>query len=619
MVRATLLVLALTAPLGAASDVRSLRVSARIHDRLGGEALDQTALLGFDFVVYDEGRELLRRSHLWDRRTNDYRVRLPRREGGPCTVWFDLDAPEYGEARCARHPVSQEEEADLLEAAWGAFINDTWWLLMPFKWEDPGVDLTWIGRERSGKTHWDVVLLEFSEGTGLTPGDRYWAYVDRRTGRMDKWEMLLEGSEGDPKPVYWTGWEEHGGVLLSTRKELPGSNREIRIENIEVSRRRDPSRFDIPPPVAAAAAAPLRPAVPERAAKHAEPAPTAEAPPPTPPVPTPEPAAVEPPKPRPTAKPTPEPAAPEPVARGSTPASGRLLVLDKADDEAVVVDLSSWEVEARYPTGRGPHEVVYDPGRERAYISNYGHSTPGRSITVLDPEAGEITDTWDLGRFGRPHGLAIDPDGRLWVTAEEARAVLLLDPDTGKILREMETGQEVSHMVALAPRTGKAFIANIGSGTVSVLPMAGGEPRHLEVGPGPEGIAAHPEGGTLWVANRHADEMVVLDARSEVVLDRLPTGDFPIRVAFTPDGDLAIASHVRSGEIWVWDARTRKRRGVLEAGTAPIGILVPPEGDRVVVADSQEGIVRAIDLKTGEILGQVATGREPDGMAWIPD
>ena len=70
-----------------------------------------------------------------------------------------------------------------LDRAYGRFINDTYWLLMPAKMQDPGVNLASEGEAaKDGKTY-DVVRLTFGEGVGLTPQDTYWAYVSKASGR----------------------------------------------------------------------------------------------------------------------------------------------------------------------------------------------------------------------------------------------------------------------------------------------------------------------------------------------------------------------------------------------------------------------------------------------------
>jgi hypothetical protein len=60
--------------------------------------------------------------------------------------------------------------------AYATFINDMYWLFMPWKWMDMGVNLKYLGQKPLGQETYDVVQLTFGK-VGLTPGDMYHAYV----------------------------------------------------------------------------------------------------------------------------------------------------------------------------------------------------------------------------------------------------------------------------------------------------------------------------------------------------------------------------------------------------------------------------------------------------------
>ena len=126
----------------------------------------------------------------------------------------------------------------MLESAYAMWINDTYWLIMPYKLQDPGVTLTYAGEETVGGTTYDKVMLSF-EGVGLTPGDRYWAWINRDTGLMDRWAYHLESMEPDAEPVAWEwlGWKRYGDVMLApTRKQVGGEERQVSLGPIEAPR-----------------------------------------------------------------------------------------------------------------------------------------------------------------------------------------------------------------------------------------------------------------------------------------------------------------------------------------------------------------------------------------------
>src|SRR5262245_4241057 len=162
-----------------------------------------------------------------------------------------------------------------------------------------------------------------------------------------------------------------------------------------------------------------------------------------------------------------------------------LVVLNKSDHEAVLVDPATLKPVARLATGRGPHEVTVTPDGRIAYVSNYGMynvfregqrvNEPGHTISVLDLEHRAVKDTFDLGSYAKPHGLAVSRDGKaLWVTCEDSKAVLELDAATGAVRHAWKTDQETSHMIVPAVDEGKLFVANIRAGTATIIDRASG-------------------------------------------------------------------------------------------------------------------------------------------------
>lgn len=216
-------------------DPRSVALADRTTRAMGGRDRSQrTRLLHFVFEVARGEEVLARYEHWWDRWTGAYRVRGEDREGRRFDVLFDLDAPG-GRAWVDGAEVPEEELDTWLERARGRFINDTYWLLMPWKWLDDGVHLEWIGEQQAAGRRWLVTELTFESGVGLTSNDRYRAFVAPETGLMERWEYVLQTDEGEPgtgPPTAWS-WEQweptQAGILLARlRRQLPEGDLVIR-------------------------------------------------------------------------------------------------------------------------------------------------------------------------------------------------------------------------------------------------------------------------------------------------------------------------------------------------------------------------------------------------------
>jgi YVTN family beta-propeller protein len=317
-------------------------------------------------------------------------------------------------------------------------------------------------------------------------------------------------------------------------------------------------------------------------------------------------------------------------------AADTLVVLNKSDATASLIDLAKGVKVATLPTGQAPHEVDVSADGKRALVANYGtREAPGNSLTLLDVPGARVVRTIDLGTHQRPHGVKWLDGRRAAVTSEASKALLVVDVDAGKVESAIGTGQEVSHMVALAPDGARAFVASIGSGTVTAVDLKEGKSaKVMATGAGAEGIDVTPDGKQVWVTNREADTVSVLDARDLSVVATLPGGGFPIRARVTPDGRWALVSNARGGDLTVFDARklTEARRIALKAelrttegrlmqfGTSsvPIGVVVHPGGKRAWVAHANADVITILDLEKWTASGSLKAGREPDGMAYSP-
>jgi YVTN family beta-propeller protein len=313
--------------------------------------------------------------------------------------------------------------------------------------------------------------------------------------------------------------------------------------------------------------------------------------------------------------------------------AGTLIVLNKAQATASLIDLTTGDEIMQLPTGDSPHEAAVSPDGTTVVVANYGGQQPGNSLTVIDLAERRVVRTISLGEYHRPHGLAFLPDGRLLVTAETERNLLIVDLNAADVdggggdgggVVAIATDQSGSHMVAATPDGTRAFVANIGSGSMAAIDLATNTVIDtIQTGGGAEGIDVTPDGRELWVSNRAGDTVTVLNTRTLTVLATLDSPAFPIRVKITPDGRHALVSNARSGDVTVFDCATRERVALISMGgddvvgePTPVGILIPPAGQFAYVANTRANFVTVIDLATWQIVGRLVAGQEPDGMAW---
>ena len=228
-----------------ARDAAAVAVAEETLDAMGGkEAFAKLRTLKFDFVVERAGKEALRIHHVWDRWDGRYRIETVNREGKHVVTILNVQRPGEGRSWLDGVELDGEDLKKALERGYGRFINDTYWLLMPAKMLDPGVNLASEGEaELDGKAY-DVVRLTFGEGIGLTPQDTYWAYVSRTSGLMERWQFVLTGQDPTTREGFlWSDWQAVGGVRLALRKTSTDGASVIRFDNVSGSGSPDTDAF----------------------------------------------------------------------------------------------------------------------------------------------------------------------------------------------------------------------------------------------------------------------------------------------------------------------------------------------------------------------------------------
>jgi len=316
-----------------------------------------------------------------------------------------------------------------------------------------------------------------------------------------------------------------------------------------------------------------------------------------------------------------------------------LLVVRKTDDAIDFVDPGSGLRLASVRLGHAPHEVSVAPDGNRAAVSNYGtREQPGATLSIVDLEQPRELQRIDLAPHSRPHGVAWFAPDRIAVTAEGSRHLLVIEPSSGRVVSAIETGQDVSHMVAVSAGGSRAYVANIGSGTVTALDLvAGRKLGDVATGAGSEALALTPDGKELWVAARADGRLVVVDTATLSIASELPLPGVPIRIAITPDGRDALVTCAGSSELVVFDVASRSERARrkvdvplapgaeqrpfarLAPGSAlPVGLLVAGDGHSAYVAATMADRVVQYDLRTLEPLRSIAVAGEPDGLGATP-
>ena len=104
--------------------------------------------------------------------------------------------------------------SDLIEKAKAYFYNDSYWLVAPFKFFDPGVIRSLVATDNGSK----ALLITHTSG-GVTPGDSYLWYFDENLipTHFELWVSIIpiKGVSAT-----WSSWVSKQDVLFSTFHKL---------------------------------------------------------------------------------------------------------------------------------------------------------------------------------------------------------------------------------------------------------------------------------------------------------------------------------------------------------------------------------------------------------------
>lgn len=302
----------------------------------------------------------------------------------------------------------------------------------------------------------------------------------------------------------------------------------------------------------------------------------------------------------------------------ATPLAAQTLVVgNKGEDTVSFIDLATAKERARVATGKMPHEIAISPDGKQAAVVAYG----GTTIDVFDVAGAKKLRTIDLAPNQRPHGLLWLADGRLIATTEGSQSIAVVAPD-GEVTG-IKTDQQGSHMVAVTPDAKRAFVANIGSGTVSVIDLVAGKKlRDITTGGKPEGIAVTPDGKQLWVGDLDAPRLQAFDTTSYALLAQIAVPPVAIRVLASPDGKWIATSNIAAGNISLIDPRTLKVARTIpvsgEQAAGQVTLLFSSDSKRLYAAETGRDQVAEIDIAPGKVIRRIPAGKNGDGLAIAP-
>jgi hypothetical protein len=210
----------------AGSDPAAIDLADRTMEAMGGRAAwDATRYITWNFF----GARL----HFWDRATGNVRIES-RAEGIELVILMNVETLDGRAWRNGEEVEGGDDLASLIQTGYQWWVNDSYWLVAPYKLKDDGVTLRYlgVGATEAGAMA-DIIEVTFA-GVGVTPRNKYHVYVAKDSGLVEQWDFYADAADEQPAfSAPWNKWKRYGDIKLSSdRGMLRG--RAIRLSDIAV-------------------------------------------------------------------------------------------------------------------------------------------------------------------------------------------------------------------------------------------------------------------------------------------------------------------------------------------------------------------------------------------------
>jgi YVTN family beta-propeller protein len=246
------------------------------------------------------------------------------------------------------------------------------------------------------------------------------------------------------------------------------------------------------------------------------------------------------------------------------------------------------------------------------------------TISVIDPRSG-FGGTRLLGLVAL-HGVGEDwiqltDQERLAVTVPEADAIDIVDMRAWNgPVRRLDIGARPRRVAlqpdraffwadAIDPATGAARAVAINADTLTVA-------GQISIGMGPHDFAFSADSRFLFVANAGSGTVSVIDVGARTPAAEIATGPRPVSLAYSELANAVYVADSEDGSVNVIDARSHTVRARIlgPPGIAQIGFA--PTGRHAFVVNPRGGTVTIIDSAVDRVIHSVPSALEPDRVTF---
>jgi YVTN family beta-propeller protein len=224
--------------------------------------------------------------------------------------------------------------------------------------------------------------------------------------------------------------------------------------------------------------------------------------------------------------------------------------------------------------------------------------------------------------------LAAKGTGKVFVSNEKSSTITVLDA-SGKVLHAVDTCARPRGMKFNPQRTA-IYVGCADDNMIALYDLAtmklGRRYRSISA---PETFDLHPNGRHLYISNEDDSEASVLDVETGEIIARYPTGPEPEGVLITRDGRLVFVASEVANLVHVIDtgagrvvAKGRVEfsiRAIRRDMITPVDLVITKDGTRAYVALGRANYVAVVDTRSRQVLDYILVGKRPWGLMLSQD
>jgi YVTN family beta-propeller protein len=308
------------------------------------------------------------------------------------------------------------------------------------------------------------------------------------------------------------------------------------------------------------------------------------------------------------------------VAAADKP-STPIFVLNSLDASISVIDPGSFTELRRIPTGKEPHHLYPTPDGKSLIVAN----ALGDSLTLVDPRSGDVQRT--ITPVSNPNQLRFSPDMK-WLAVAASRLdrvdIYRWQPDDAaaplKLAGGVRAARTPSHL-AIDSKSTTVYATLQDSDELVAIDLLTRKPRwKIATGRLPADVYLTPDDRLLLVALTGDDQVEVYDVSQPTPkrIKRVQTGAGAHMFRARGDGRHVFVGNRVANTVSLIDTQSLSVVASYPAPGGPDGIELMADGKTLLVSARWANKLSVIDIDKMQLVRQVDVGRSPHGV-WTLD